>query len=93
MSDSDASLIASLMPAGALLGGLSGGFFINRFGRKGTIMYNTLIFTLSYLCLVAAQNVWMLFAGRFLCGLATGKEILSCFFKSQVSVLITPILY
>jgi len=72
MSDNDASLIASLMPAGALLGSLSGGFLINRFGRKGTIMFNTVFFTLCYLCLVAAQNVWMLFAGRFLCGLATG---------------------
>ena len=56
------------------ISGLSGGFLINRFGRKGTIMFNTVFFTLCYLCLVAAQNVWMLFAGRFLCGLATGEK-------------------
>ena len=57
------------------ISGLSGGFLINRFGRKGTIMFNTVFFTLCYLCLVAAQNVWMLFVGRFLCGLATGEKI------------------
>ena len=57
-----------------LLPGMSGGFFINRFGRKGSILYNTVFFALSYLCLVTAQNVWMLFAGRFLSGMATGHS-------------------
>ena len=54
---------------------MSGGFFINKFGRKGTMMYNSVFFALSYLCLAAAQNVWMLFVGRFLSGMASGKDL------------------
>jgi predicted MFS family arabinose efflux permease len=55
---------------------MSGGFFINKLGRKGTMMYNSVFFALSYLCLAAAQNVWMLFVGRFLSGMASGKDLL-----------------
>merc|ERR1740123_2723243 len=72
ISDLQSTFIASLMPAGALFGGMSGGFFINKLGRKGTMMYNSVFFALSYLCLAAAQNVWMLFVGRFLSGMASG---------------------
>ena len=54
---------------------MSGGFFINKLGRKGTMMYNSVFFALSYLCLAAAQNVWMLFVGRFLSGMASGKDL------------------
>jgi len=35
-------------------------------------MYNSVFFALSFLCLVSAQNVWMLFVGRFLSGIASG---------------------
>ena len=44
--------------------GLSGGFLINRFGRKGAMMGDSVIFALAYLCLAAAKNVWMLYAGK-----------------------------
>ena len=49
-----------------------GGFLINKLGRKGSMMYNSVFFALSFLCLVSAQNVWMLFVGRFLSGIASG---------------------
>jgi MFS family permease len=45
---------------------------ISKLGRKGTMMGASVFFALSYLCLAAAQNVWMLLAGRYLCGLSTG---------------------
>ena len=57
---------------------MSGGFLINKFGRKGSIMYNCVFFALSYLCLVTAQNVWMLFAGRFFSGMASGITSICC---------------
>ncbi len=72
VSDVDASLIASLMPVGALVGGSSCGFFIGRYGRRTTMFFLTLGFALSYLFLVAASGVWSLFAGRFLTGFCTG---------------------
>ena len=95
VTENQGSLIASLMPAGALLGGkttaedqvvhctmiislsldfvgLIGGVLVGRLGRKGTMFWNSAFFALSYVLLAAAQNVWMLFAGRYLCGMASG---------------------
>ena len=53
--------------------GLIGGFFINKFGRKYTMMGNCLIFTLAFMFLTTALDVWMLYIGRFLCGIASGR--------------------
>ena len=45
---------------------------MNNIGRKGAMMGTSAFFALTYLCLAAAQNVWMLFIGRFLSGMASG---------------------
>ena len=66
--------------------GLTGGFLINRLGRKGTMMGDSVLFALAYLCLAAAQNVWMLFLGRILCGFACGiTTIAAPTYVSEVS--------
>jgi len=49
-----------------------GGMAISWCGRKGTMLGNSVLFALSFSLLAAAQNVWMLLAGRFLGGVATG---------------------
>lgn len=86
VSEEQGSLIASLLPCGALFGGLTGGFLINRLGRKGTMMGDSVLFALAYLCLAAAQNVWMLFLGRILCGFACGiTTIAAPTYVSEVS--------
>merc|ERR1712141_656873 len=72
VSTTQSNFIASLMPAGALFGGLTGGMVMNNIGRKGAMMGTSAFFALTYLCLAAAQNVWMLFIGRFLSGMASG---------------------
>ena len=51
---------------------MSGGVFISKLGRKGTMIANSIFFALSYLVLVLAQNVTMLLIGRFLTGMASG---------------------
>jgi MFS family permease len=61
---------------------------ISKLGRKGTMMGASVFYALSYLCLVAAQNVWMLFIGRFLCGLSTG--ITSIATPTYVSETVSP---
>lgn len=78
VTQTQSNFIASLMPAGALFGGLSGGMLMNKFGRKGTMMGNSVFFALTFLCLAAAQNVWMLFIGRFLGGMASGITTIAC---------------
>lgn len=72
VTDNQGNFIASLMPAGAFCGGLIGGVLVGRFGRRATLFWTTAFFALAYLCLAAAQNVWMLFIGRYLSGMAAG---------------------
>jgi len=71
------NFIASLMPAGALIGGLSGGLLMDKVGRKGSMMGISVFFALSYLLLACAKNVWMLLIGRFLTGIASGMTTIS----------------
>ena len=51
---------------------LSGGLFINKIGRKGTMMYLTVMFSMAYLILASTQNVWMFYIGRCLTGFTSG---------------------
>ena len=47
---------------------------------------DSVLFALAYLCLAAAQNVWMLFLGRVLCGIACGiTTIAAPTYVSEVS--------
>eukprot|EP00095_Tigriopus_kingsejongensis_P004750 maker-scaffold510_size151595-snap-gene-0.31 protein:Tk04750 transcript:maker-scaffold510_size151595-snap-gene-0.31-mRNA-1 annotation:"sugar transporter " len=72
LSVAQKSWIASLMPLGALFGGLMAGYLIGVIGRHGTMLGTALAFALAYLSLAAAQSVLMLWVGRFLTGVATG---------------------
>ena len=51
---------------------LSGGLFINKIGRKGTMMVLTVMFSMAYLILASTQNVWMFYIGRCLTGFTSG---------------------
>ena len=45
-----------------------------------------MLFALAYLCLAAAQSVWMLFIGRIFCGIACGiTTIAAPTYVSEVS--------
>ena len=72
LKEEDAGWFGSLVTVGALFGGPIGGWFIEKLGRKRTILISSLPFLFGYGSLVAAQSVSYLFAGRFLTGIGSG---------------------
>jgi SP family facilitated glucose transporter-like MFS transporter 8 len=72
LKEEDAGWFASLMTIGALMGGPIAGWFIEKLGRKRTMMLASLPFVAGYFAMVIAQSVNYLFVGRFLTGLGSG---------------------
>lgn len=62
----------SIVTVGAAVGGLLGGWMVEKIGRKLSLMFCSLPFVFGFTVIIAAQNVWMLYAGRMLTGLASG---------------------
>ncbi|XP_056274687.1 solute carrier family 2, facilitated glucose transporter member 8 isoform X2 [Pseudoliparis swirei] len=67
-----ASWFGSIVTVGAAAGGLLGGWMVEKIGRKLSLMLCSLPFVFGFTIIIAAQNVWMLYAGRLLTGLASG---------------------
>uniref|UniRef100_A0A3B5ATW2 Solute carrier family 2, facilitated glucose transporter member 8 n=1 Tax=Stegastes partitus TaxID=144197 RepID=A0A3B5ATW2_9TELE len=67
-----ASWFGSVVTVGAALGGLLGGWMVEKVGRKLSLMFCSLPFVFGFAIIVAAQNVWMLYVGRVLTGVASG---------------------
>lgn len=67
-----ASWFGSVVTLGAACGGLLGGWLVERAGRKLSLMFCSLPFVFGFTVMIAAQNVWMLYLGRVLTGLASG---------------------
>lgn len=72
LDDDQASWFGSIVTVGAALGGLLGGWMVERIGRKLSLMFCSLPFVFGFTVIIAAQNVWMLYVGRALTGLASG---------------------
>ncbi|XP_076007169.1 solute carrier family 2, facilitated glucose transporter member 8 [Genypterus blacodes] len=72
LNDVQASWFGSIVTLGAALGGLLGGWMVDKIGRKLSLMFCSLPFVFGFTVIVAAQNVWMLYLGRVLTGLASG---------------------
>ncbi|XP_026858728.2 solute carrier family 2, facilitated glucose transporter member 8 [Electrophorus electricus] len=68
----EASWFGSVVTIGAGLGGLLGGWVVERIGRKLTLMFCAMPFIFGFTIMIAAQNHWMLYVGRILTGLASG---------------------
>lgn len=66
------SVRQSIVTVGAAVGGLLGGWMVDRVGRKLSLMFCSLPFVFGFTVIVAAQNRWMLYGGRALTGLASG---------------------
>ncbi|CAB1459849.1 unnamed protein product [Pleuronectes platessa] len=67
-----ASWFGSIVTVGAAVGGLLGGWMVEKVGRKLSLMFCSLPFVFGFTIIIAAQNVWMLYVGRVLTGLASG---------------------
>uniref|UniRef100_V9KG94 Solute carrier family 2, facilitated glucose transporter member 8 n=1 Tax=Callorhinchus milii TaxID=7868 RepID=V9KG94_CALMI len=72
LDSTQASWFASLITLGAALGGIVGGWMIDKIGRKLSLMMSAVPFVFGFTMIIAAQNVGMLYGGRVLTGLASG---------------------
>lgn len=61
-----------MVTIGAALGGLLGGWIVEKIGRKLSLMFCAVPFIFGFTIIIAAQNHWMLYVGRVLTGLASG---------------------
>lgn len=60
------------MPLVALVGGIFGGPLIEFIGRKYTIIVTNILFVLSWILIATAQNVYYIYVGRSVAGIAVG---------------------
>ncbi|XP_061625135.1 solute carrier family 2, facilitated glucose transporter member 8 [Phyllopteryx taeniolatus] len=72
LDDMQASWFGSVVTLGAAAGGLLTGWMVDKVGRKLMLMFCSLPFVFGFTVIIAAHNVWMLYAGRILTGLASG---------------------
>lgn len=61
-----------MVTLGAAAGGTLGGYVVDKIGRKLSLMLCAIPYVFGFLIIVSAQNIWMLYLGRLLCGLASG---------------------
>ncbi|XP_060066457.1 solute carrier family 2, facilitated glucose transporter member 3-like [Ylistrum balloti] len=71
------SFTVSIFAIGGMIGGLSGGYVANRFGRKGGLIRNNILNLVGSALLISskfAKSYEMLIAGRFVTGLCSGID-------------------
>lgn len=66
------SWVGSLLSVGAIVGAVPGGTLADRLGRKKTILATAVPFLLSWLLIIFASNVGMLYIARTLAGISVG---------------------
>ncbi|XP_032088864.1 solute carrier family 2, facilitated glucose transporter member 8 isoform X1 [Thamnophis elegans] len=72
LDDTQASWFGSVVTLGATAGGTLGGYVVDKIGRKLSLMLCAIPYVFGFLVIISAQNIWMLYLGRLLCGLASG---------------------
>ena len=72
ITKSETSWIFSLLPVGALVGSLSGGPFVEFFGRKKTLILTDIIFVVAWSINYLAHNYWTMYLSRILNGYSVG---------------------
>ncbi|XP_032240204.2 sugar transporter ERD6-like 4 [Nematostella vectensis] len=72
LDQNEGALFSSLVTLGALASSPLGGFIVDRFGRKATLMLSAVPSELGWLLIAFAQNHAMMYAGRFIAGLGIG---------------------
>lgn len=71
-SDSEVSWIGSTLPLGAIFGGLIAGYLSDKFGRKGVMMYLSLLLLFGWLLIAYAPSLAYVYAGRLFTGICCG---------------------
>ncbi|XP_001373029.1 solute carrier family 2, facilitated glucose transporter member 8 isoform X1 [Monodelphis domestica] len=86
LNDDEASWFGSILNVGAALGGVVGGWLVDQAGRKLTLMLCTVPFVGGFTLMIGAQNIWMLYGGRLLTGLASGiSSLVSAVYIAEIS--------
>ncbi|TRY95842.1 hypothetical protein DNTS_021379 [Danionella cerebrum] len=83
LSQEEASWFGAVVTIGAALGGLLGGWVVDKTGRKLSIMFCAIPFIFGFTVIIAAQNHWMLYVGRVLTGLASGVTSLALYISEM----------
>ena len=68
-------LVTAVMAFGAIIGALSGGYFVDRFGRLRMFMINILLFVVATIGAALAPNYGILILFRFLIGVGVGLDV------------------
>ncbi|XP_077564520.1 solute carrier family 2, facilitated glucose transporter member 8-like [Haemaphysalis longicornis] len=85
-SESDSGWFASLVPLGAIFGGLMGGRELSLIGRRGTLILASTWFLSGWFLIVLGTPKAVLFVGRALTGIGSGMVALACsVFISEIS--------
>lgn len=78
--------IVAMLPLGAFVASLLGGVFVDKYGRKVTIIVNAGIFIVGALTLSLTSNLFFLLLGRFVLGFAVAlSAIAECIYISELS--------
>ncbi|XP_034783455.1 solute carrier family 2, facilitated glucose transporter member 8-like [Acipenser ruthenus] len=72
LGNEEASWFGSVVTLGAALGGVIGGWLVDKIGRKLSLMMCSIPFIFGFTIIISAQSIWMLYLGRVLTGLASG---------------------
>ncbi|XP_028028182.1 facilitated trehalose transporter Tret1-2 homolog [Bombyx mandarina] len=72
VTNDEISWIGSLISAGAMFGPFIGGFLASTMGRRWGILLSSVPLIVGFILMIAVQNVEMIYAGRFVWGLAVG---------------------
>lgn len=68
----EGSWIGSLLALGAILGAVPSGPMADKFGRKRTLLLLAAPFLLSWVIIIFASKLWLIYVARFIVGAAVG---------------------
>lgn len=79
LSDTDKELITTLCAAGAFVGAIVTGISADKLGRKPTIWFASILFTVSALVQAVSYTIAQMSVGRSLIGLGVGSASMASF--------------
>lgn len=74
LSGGAAGMMGTFTNLGMLIGGILFGFLGDKFGRVKTFSHTILIFAVATALMAVANNIWFIYALRFLAGIGAGGE-------------------
>jgi len=73
LSEVQQELVVGICIAGAFVSGAGAGWLSDRFGRRSVVLGSSVAFIMGSVLLCLANNIWLLYFGRFVVGLGVGS--------------------